>query len=124
MRGENDLVDLFLCEASRSIPACAGKTDMQKALEHLKLGPSPHAWGKRVHGVGGRVANKVHPRMRGENEGVTTAARDEIRSIPACAGKTPSPVMSAVFALRSIPACAGKTMGRHIDVVHVTGPSR
>ena len=55
---------------------------------------------------------QVHPRMRGENAGMSALEPCHGWSIPACAGKT-SHVGSLAYRVdRSIPACAGKTAGR------------
>ncbi len=51
----------------RSIPACAGNT---------------------AHGLRGRLARAVHPRVRGEHRSGAIKNIEHVRSIPACAGNT------------------------------------
>ena len=108
VRGENSLSLFLSSPPSRSIPACAGKT-----LLWLRF-----SW-----------VVPVHPRVRGENGqrvshspadlGPSPRARGKLlplllsllplRSIPACAGKTPLGGLAPGPCCRSIPACAGKT---------------
>ena len=87
MRGENGAPRLLPSLVFRSIPACAGKTSVRAMV--LALAP-------------------VHPRMRGENFALRILSVMISGPSPHARGKRRI-VRPVDLELRSIPACAGKT---------------
>ena len=89
MRGEHDAIrDLDDSELG-IIPACAGSTEVVRALGDADAaGSSPHARGARASAGAAPTVRPDHPRMRGEHARTITITECLLRIIPACAGST------------------------------------
>ena len=88
-RARGKLIDECLTkEECRIIPACAGKTQGRRGLAKY-IADHPRVRGENVSGL--ETKKKVvgsSPRARGKRLWLTKA-RQAVRIIPACAGKTP-----------------------------------
>ncbi len=67
--------------------------------------------------------NAGHPRVCGENLGLRGVAPEDLRAIPACAGRTSGESCAAPVPDRAIPACAGRTSSRVVRLCSPRGPS-
>ena len=87
-RGANVGQRLRLLVHKRPIPTRVGQTSIINPTRVAALGPSPHAWGKRVIAVWLRQHSTAHPHTRGANAAIGRTQADEFRPIPTRVGQT------------------------------------
>ncbi len=120
-----------------------GENGVSQSLGGAPVGPSPRVRGERVSFALLGVRHPDHPRVCGENPGDDIAAAIALRTIPACAGRTPWPspfaagspdhprvcgenlcgVSGQQTVNRTIPACAGRTQSSSPSSSSPAGPS-
>ena len=112
MRGEHSRRHLRVHAVERSIPACAGNTQIFLLGHVLLIRSIPACAGNTFPSPLALWRVSVHPRMRGEHIDVIRAKLGAGGPSPHARG-TLVGASDSLCLLRSIPACAGNTPSRH-----------
>ncbi len=126
--GVNGLASLTAAQRAGPSPPVREKLPPEPQKSVASGGPSPRVRGERRRIQSSPRRSAGQPHVCGENARAAAAGHNEARAIPACAGRTKSPIWARPewtvlrvcgenlplhqwrdHALRAIPACAGRT---------------